>query len=111
MACISRDLLRLAFQALRQHYSPLITVSMPCMLAKPVPTCPTISQAKREATAFGSRDENAWLDRYFRVRGGPSGKPYYMPGTGEWVEERYAERSLQRRRKDFEGNVFFHPDT
>lgn len=81
------------------------------MLARKVPTCATITEAKEKAIPFGGRDEGAWLDAHFKVPGGPAGKPYFMPGTGDWVEERYAETSLQRRRTDFDGSVFFYPDT
>lgn len=111
MAYISRDLLRLSLATLRQKYSGLLTVSVPCMLARKIPTCSTISEAKEKAVPFGGREERAWLDAYFKIPGGPTGKPYFMPGTGDWVEDRYAETSLQRRRTDFDGSVFFHPDT
>ena len=111
MPYISRDLLRLSLAALRKKYSGLVLVSVPCMLASEVPTCATITEAKKKAIPFGGREERAWLDQYFRVPGGPAGKPYFMPSTGDWVEDRYAETSLQRRRTDFDGSVFFHPDT
>jgi hypothetical protein len=110
MPYVSRDLLRLSLAALRKNYSGLLTVSVPCMLANKVPTCSTITEAKQEAVAYGGKEERLWLDKYFRVPGGPAGKPYFMPATGDWVEGRFAETSLQRRRTDFNGSVFYHPD-
>jgi hypothetical protein len=80
------------------------------MLAAKVPTAKTISDAQKTATTFGVKEEREWLERYFRLPGGPVGKPYFNPGTGEWVQDRYPDRSLQRRRKDFDGTVFHHPD-
>ncbi len=110
MAFVSRELLRWSLEQLGQQYSPLLTVSIPCMLAKRVPVCSSQSEMSKQAIKFGSADERQWLDAYFRVPGGPDGKPYFLPGTGEWVQERYPDRSLQRRRKDFDGKIFFHPD-
>lgn len=110
MPYISRDLLRLSLAALGRGYSPLLIVSLPCMLAKKIPTCVSISEARKKAISFGSGDERKWLDEYFSFPGGPLSKPYFMPGTNEWVQDRYPDRSLQRRRKDFDGIVFYHPD-
>lgn len=107
---VSRDLLRLSLEVLGRDYSPLLLVSLPCMLAKRIPTCETISDARERAEPFGSPDEDRWLTEYFKVPGGPAGKPYYMPGTRDWVKEAYSGKSLQRRRKDFDGTVFHHPD-
>lgn len=109
MPYVSRELLRAGLAALNQSYSPLVLVSIPCMLSHGVPTCTTAAEAREKGANFGATEERLWLDDYFRVAGGPPGKPYYMPGTGEWVQERYPDRSLQRRRKDFEDSVFFHP--
>jgi hypothetical protein len=110
MQYVSRELLRIALAELRQKYSPLVTVSLPCMLAKDIPVSSSAAEAAQDAIQFGSTDERQWLDKYFRSPGGPGGKPYFMPGTGEWVQERYPDRTLQRRRKDFDGTVFHHPD-
>jgi hypothetical protein len=66
-------------------------------------------EARDQAIQFGSTDEKEWLNTYFKPGGGPPERPYYMPGTGEWVQERYPGRALQRRRKDFDGSVFYHP--
>ncbi len=110
MPYVSRDLLRLSLEALGKGYSPLLLVSLPCMLEKRIPTSKTIVDARKKAVAFGSADEEQWVDQYFRPRGGPPGKPYYMPGTKEWVQEAYPGRTLQRRRKDFDDTVFHHPD-
>lgn len=110
MPYVNRELLRVSIEALNQSYSGLVMVSLPCMLKRETPTCETAAQAQEKGIAFGAGDERQWLNDYFAVPGGPPDKPYYMPGTGEWVQQRYADRSLQRRRKDFEDSVFFHPD-
>lgn len=109
MPYVNRELLREALVALNQAYSPLILISLPCMLARGIPTCATAAEAQVKAIPFGATDERQWLEEYFRVSGGPPGKPYFMPGTAEWVQERYPDRALQRRRKDFQDSVFFHP--
>ena len=109
MPFFSREFLRLSLEALRQGYSPLLTVSLPCMLSKEIPTCSSAQQADGAALRFGSGDEREWLNDFFKPGGGPPDKPYFMPATGEWVQERYPDRSLQRRRKDFESSVFYHP--
>lgn len=111
MPYVSRDLLRLSLDALGRDYSPLLMVSFPCMLAKKLPTCVSVAEAREKAIEFGSRDEEKWLDQYFRIRGGPPGKPYYMPGTQARVKEEYPGKSLQRQRKSYEGTVFYHPDS
>jgi energy-coupling factor transporter ATP-binding protein EcfA2 len=80
------------------------------MLDKRIPTSTSIADAQKRAIEFGSSDEEKWLDTYFRVRGGPPGKPYYMPGTGGRVKQEYPGKSLQRQRKAYEGTVFYHPD-
>lgn len=108
MPYINRELLRISLEAL-SGYSPLVMVSIPCMLSAGVPRCATAAEAQKKGVSFGAANEREWLDEFFRVRGGPTGKPYFMPGTGEWVQERYADRALQRRRKDFEDSVFYHP--
>ena len=110
MPFFSREFLRLSLEALHQDYSPLLTISLPCMLAKKIPTCTSSQQADRAALRFGSGDEREWLNEFFKPGGGPPDKPYFMPATGEWVQERYPDRSLQRRRKDFESTVFYHPN-
>lgn len=107
---ISRDILRRALADLHQNYSPLLMVSVPCMTAANVPTCRSSKEANQKAVRFGASEEREWLEHFFKVSGGPRGKPYFMPSTGQFVQDRYADRSLQRRRKDFEANVFFHPD-
>src|SRR5262245_3753604 len=103
MPYVSRELLRWSIDQLNNQYSPLVVVSIPCMLAAGVPICDAPADAEKRAMRFGASDERDWLDRYFRVRGESSKKPYYMPGTGALVEERYPDRALQRRRKDFDG--------
>ena len=110
MPFVSRELLRLSLEALKKDYSPLLTVSLPCMLKRGVPVSHSAAEAAKEAVKFGVPDERAWLDAHFRVGGGPLGKPYYMPGTGQWVEEDYPGKTLQRRRKDYDGTIFHHPD-
>jgi energy-coupling factor transporter ATP-binding protein EcfA2 len=110
MPYVSRDLLRLSLAALGKDYSPLLLVSLPCMLKRRIPTCTSVADARKRAIEFGSSDEEQWLDEYFRVRGGPPGKPYYMPGTGGRVKQEYPGKSLQRQRKAYEGTVFYHPD-
>src|SRR5207237_6596046 len=82
----------------------------PCMLANKVPVCSSPKEAGAKAVPFGVREEREWLETHFAIRGNPPGKPFFMPGTGAWVEERYPDRALQRRRKDFEGSIFYHPD-
>lgn len=109
MPYVGRELLRLALSELHRAYSPLVVVSLPCMLQRRIPTSQSAAEAAAEGIPFGASDERVWLDRYFRVAGGPPDKPYFMPGTHEWVQERYPDRALQRRRKDFEDSVFYHP--
>lgn len=106
----TKGLLQLSLDALRQDYSPLLIVSVPCMLSKRLPTAPGQRTAQRTAIPFGSRDEREWLAKYFSVPGGPADKPYYMPATGDWVQDQFPGRALQRRRTDFTGKAFYHPD-
>lgn len=76
MPFISREFLRLSLEELAQHrYSPLLLVSIPCMLAAQIPSCNSNQEAESQATTFGSQQENGWLNRYFRLHGGPPGKP------------------------------------
>jgi hypothetical protein len=79
------------------------------MLSSGIRTAKSMSEAEKVGIDFGAGDERVWLDRYFRIPGGPRGKPYFMPSTKSWVQDRYPDRALQRRRKDFESSVFFHP--
>lgn len=110
MPYVNRELLRLSIDALSaQRYSPLLTVSLPCMLAHRIPTCATAEAATDAGFRFGSTEERAWLNQYFRVQGGPVGKPYFMPATREWVEPQYPNRSTQRQRTAYQDSVFFHP--
>lgn len=55
-------------------------------------------------TAFGSGDEVTILESYFRVPGGPPGKPYraiWEPDAANyWRDSRYPGRALQRIRTD-----------
>ena len=111
MPYVSRELLKRSLAALKRAYGPLAIVSLPCMLKQGVPTCATPAEAQAKGIAFGAADERKWLDKYFRISGAPPDKPYFMPATGEWVQERYPDRALQRRRKDFEDSIFFHPDS
>src|SRR5688572_25212672 len=106
MPYVSRELLRLALEDLNKNYTPLLTVSLPCMTAAGIPTCESVQEARQKAMRFGAAEEREWLEKFFKVPGGPHGKPYFMPGTGQFVQERYPDRSLQRRRKDFDGTVF-----
>ena len=62
MAYVSRELLRLALQYLARQYSPLLTISLPCMLSHEIPTARTLEEAQQVAIRFGSRDEKAWLE-------------------------------------------------
>src|ERR1035438_4848795 len=66
MPFFSREFVRLSLEALRQGYSPLLTVSLPCMLSKKIPTCSSAQQADRAALRFGSGDEREWLNDFFR---------------------------------------------
>src|ERR1041384_6181513 len=102
MPFISREFLRLSLETLKtkQPYSPLLTVSIPCMLHSRLPTCTSAQEANKAAKPFGGKEERDWLNEYFRPGGGPPGKPYYMPGTEGWVDQRYPDTSLQRRRTD-----------
>ena len=109
MPYVSRELLRLSIDAL-DNFTPLLVVSLPCMLSAGVPTSKNIADARKNAQAFGAREETAWLDSYFRIPGGPPGKPYYIPSTHQWVSEEYSGKTLQRLRKDRDGWVFHHPD-
>ncbi|MCC7177545.1 MAG: PhoH family protein [Acidobacteria bacterium] len=109
MSFVSREMLRLAIQAL-DDFTPLLVVSLPCMLADSVSTAKNIAEARKNAKPFGVTEETAWLDLYFRVPGGPPGKPYYIPSTRQWVSEEYSGKTLQRLRKDRDGWVFHHPD-
>jgi hypothetical protein len=107
---VGRALLKTALENLKQNYSPLLTVSLPCMLSHKIPTCISMAQAAKVGIEYGSSQEREWLERYFKPGGGPPDRPWYIPGTGQWVRPRYAETSLQRRRTDFEDSAFFHPN-
>src|SRR5690606_1245868 len=93
------------------RYSPLLIVSLPCMFSEGIPTCQTAAEAAEAAFEFGSPQERNWLDRYFRVPGGPADKPYFMPATRSWVQSRYPDRSTQRQRVAYQDSIFFHPTT
>jgi hypothetical protein len=80
------------------------------MLANKVPVCNSPRDADARAVPFGVKEEREWAETHFSVPGHPPGKPFYMPGTAAWVEKRYPDRALQRRRKAFEGTIFYHPD-
>lgn len=109
MPYISLELLRSSLKILRRDYSPLLAVSVPCMLGARIPTAGSLSEARRVAKPFGARQEREWLNQYFKPGGGPPDCPYYIPTTGSWVEPQYPGRTLQRRRKDYAGSAFFHP--
>lgn len=109
MPYISRALLKVSLDALKRDYSPLLTVSLPCMLANGIPTCGSMVQATKQGIEYGSAQEHEWLEQFFKPGGGPPDRPWYIPGTGQWVRPRYAETTLQRLRTDFEDSVFFHP--
>jgi MoxR-like ATPase len=72
---------------------------------------PVITQAD-QGVAYGATDENVVLDGYFRLAGGPPGKPYRAVWEADprnfWRDKRYAGRSLQRIRTDRvkQGNAF-----
>ncbi|WP_199555307.1 AAA family ATPase [Sandaracinobacteroides hominis] len=57
------------------------------------------------AVKFGSQQENALLEQFFRPDLGPDDKPFYVPfgdagGKTRWHDTSYAGSSLQRQRKD-----------
>lgn len=109
MPYVSEALLRTALEDLQKDYSPLLTISLPCMLSHKIPTAASMAEASKRAIEYGSRQERDWLNTYFKPTGGPPGLAYYLPATAEWVQPRYPDRALQRRRKDFEDSVFYHP--
>lgn len=84
-------------------------VSLLAMLKAGVP----VSEDGSEAIKFGSQQENALLEEFFRPRLGPDDKPYFVPfgdagGKSRWHDAGYAGSSLQRQRKD-RSAVFAQP--
>jgi 5-methylcytosine-specific restriction enzyme B len=84
-------------------------VSLLAMLRTEVP----VSDDGSVAVNFGSQQENALLEDFFRPDLGPGEKPYYVPfgdagGKTRWHDASYAGRSLQRQRKDRD-KVFAQP--
>jgi 5-methylcytosine-specific restriction enzyme B len=64
-----------------------------------------VSADGAESVKFGSQQENALLEEFFRPDLGPDDKPYFVPfgdagGKARWHDAGYAGRSLQRQRKD-----------
>lgn len=96
----------LAYLADTGHQS---LVSLLAMLRSEVP----VSDDGSQAVNFGSQQENALLEDFFKPDLGPEGKPYYVPfgdagGKTRWHDASYAGRSLQRQRKD-RSAVFAQP--
>lgn len=84
-------------------------VSLLAMLKAKVP----VSEDGSEAIKFGSQQENALLEDFFRPGLGPNDKPYFVPfgdagGKSRWHDAGYAGSSLQRQRKD-RSTVFAQP--
>lgn len=76
-------------------------VSLLAMLRSSVP----VSSDGSDAINFGSQQENALLNDYFRPELGPDDKPFFVPfgeagGKTRWHDSSYAGSSLQRQRKD-----------
>lgn len=76
-------------------------VSLLAMLRSDVP----VSDDGSVAVNFGSQQENALLEEFFRPDLGPDDKPFYVPfgdagGKTRWHDTSYAGSSLQRQRKD-----------
>jgi hypothetical protein len=78
MPFFSREFVRLSLEVLNKNYSPLLTVSIPCMLSGRIPTSDSNKAAAKSAKRFGSGEERVWLETYFRPGGGPPDKPYFM---------------------------------
>jgi hypothetical protein len=106
LAYLSREHLRAALEALKQHKGPpVVGWSLPAMFCESVP----ITDDPKKATKFGGKQEAAFLDRYFRL-GENAGRPYFNPFTDAFVEPNYASRSLQARRNDLHrSGVLLHP--
>lgn len=84
-------------------------VSLLAMLRSDVP----ISSDGSVAVNFGSQQENALLEEFFRPDLGPDDKPFYVPfgdagGKTRWHDTSYAGSSLQRQRKD-RSTIFAQP--
>jgi MoxR-like ATPase len=84
-------------------------VSLLAMLKADVP----VSADGAQAVKFGSQQENALLEEFFRPELGPDDKPYFVPfgdagGKPRWHDAGYAGSSLQRQRKD-RSTVFAQP--
>ena len=80
-----------------QGASPLAIVTIPALAQ----TAGGTGQAIK-GTPFGSTEETAFLDRYFKVSGAPDAqKPYRAIWEADkWVNNLYPGRSLQRQRTD-----------
>lgn len=84
-------------------------VSLLAMLKADVP----VSADGAQAVKFGSQQENALLEEFFRPELGPDDKPYFVPfgdagGKPRWHDAGYAGSSLQRQRKD-RSTIFAQP--
>lgn len=76
-------------------------VSLLAMLRSDVP----VSADGGNAVKFGSQQENALLEDFFRPELGPNEKPYFIPfgdagGKTRWHDASYAGSSLQRQRRE-----------
>ncbi len=88
-----------------EHTHPTL-MSVLAMLRENVPA----SDKPDDAVPFGSTTERKLMDAYFRPRGGPDDRPYFVPlgsdrGTSRWRETTYPAKSLQRQRSD-RGTIF-----
>lgn len=84
-------------------------VSLLAMLRSEVP----VSDDGSLSIGFGSQQENALLEEFFRPELAPEDKPFYVPfgdagGKTRWHDTSYAGSSLQRQRKD-RTSIFAQP--
>lgn len=100
MPYVSKSFLGRALEALAGQHA-LLLFSIPAMTRAGLPSVASQDQAEANPHRFGSAEEKELLDQYYRVDGSPEGRPYFNPGSGEWVVARYGSgTTLQRQRKD-----------
>lgn len=100
---------QVALEALKGAKS--ITLGILSMIYHGVPT----SDDPADAVAFGSNQDNEFLEKYSRPAGGPPGRPFYVPfdkeqGKTRWRDDQYAGRTIQRQRTKDYVQYFLHPD-
>jgi MoxR-like ATPase len=111
---VTKDQVALSLGRLRPHH-PMTLFTIPAMLRAGVENVATQEDANVRAGLIASnpseprysgREEGEYMNKFFTVAGGPPGRPWYLPtprpgqDEGQWVQNTYHQKSLQRQRTD-----------